>query len=88
MDRSQLTDTDSRWYAGTAKWAQAAWKAGLDGCVWTSSRLDAGVAYAFFGRASDAFGLSVAVAPRVFLNGPDLDWLIDFCASINIDVEL
>ncbi|TDF86891.1 MULTISPECIES: RES family NAD+ phosphorylase [Arthrobacter] len=88
LDRSQLTDTDSAWYADTVKWAEAAWKTGLDGCVWTSRRLDSGAAYVFFGHASDAFGISASVAPKVFLNGPDLNWLIDFCAFINIDVEL
>ena len=88
LDRSQLTDTDSAWYADTVKWAEAAWKAGLDGCVWTSRRLDSGAAYVFFGHASYAFGISASVAPKVFLNGPDLNWLIDFCAFINIDVEL
>ena len=53
-----------------------------------ASPLDTGAAYVFSGQASDAFGLSASVAPKVFLNGLDLDWLIDFCAYINIDVEL
>lgn len=70
------------------KWAEVAWKAGLDGCVWTSRRLDSGAAYVFFGQARDAFEISASVGPKVFLNGPDLDWLIDFCAFIKIDVEL
>jgi hypothetical protein len=88
LDRSQLSDTDPTWYGDTVKWAEAAWKAGPDGCVWTSRRLDSGAAYVFCDRASDAFGLSGSVPPKVFLNGPDLDWLIRFCAHINIDVGI
>lgn len=88
LDRSQLTDTDSAYYDKTVKWAEAAWKAGLDGCEWTSRRLDSSAAYVFFDRANGAFKIAPGVAPKVFLNGPDLNWLINFCARINIDVEL
>lgn len=72
----------------TAAWAQAAWADGLDGCLWRSPRNISSRAYVFFDRAADAFAVAPEVAPRVFANGPDLDWLIDFCAVHQIEVQV
>ncbi|MCU1518170.1 MAG: hypothetical protein JWQ75_2891 [Pseudarthrobacter sp.] len=86
LSPAELTDTDSTYYADTVLWAEAAWKLGLDGCVWTSRRLNSSAAYVFFDRAKDALEVAPSIMPKAFINGPDLDWLIDFCAFIRIDV--
>lgn len=88
LDAAQLTDRNAEWYPDTVRWAEAAWTAGFDGCVWTSRRLNPAKSYVFFDRADGAFAISGHVMPKAFVNGPDLDWLIDFCAVIHIDVEV
>lgn len=88
LEASQLTDCDAVNYPETVAWAEAAWDAGLDGCVWMSRRLNSSKAYVFFGRTDGAFENDPTTIPKAFANGPDLDWLIDFCASIRIDVQV
>jgi len=75
-------------HADTAAWARVVWELGLDGCAWQSPRHVTSRAYVFFDRAADAFTVAPEVAPRVFANGPDLDWLIDFCAYHRIEVQV
>lgn len=87
LEPHQLTATAATEYRRTVLWAQAAWRHGADGVVWMSSKLNSDPAVALFPSAANAILASSGV-PRVFLNGPDLDWLIDFCASIRIDVDL
>lgn len=88
LDQDQLTTCEAAWYPETVKWAEAAHAAGFDGCVWMSRRLNDVEAYVFFDRAQTVLVYEPGVPTRAYLNGPDLDWLIDFCAGINIDVEV
>lgn len=88
LEPEQLTTCNAAHYAQTVTWAEAAWRTGLDGCVWMSAKLTSSRAYLFFDRAQDAFDVDPGTSPMAFANGPDLDWLIDFCASIRIDVEV
>ncbi len=88
VEPRQLTTCEAAWYPDTVKWAEAAWASGFDGCVWMSRRLNDEPAYVFFDRARGALEPSPDVPVRAFLNGPDLDWLIDFCAGIRIDVDV
>lgn len=88
VEPHELTSCEAIWYPDTVEWARAAYDAGYDGCVWMSRRLNDGLAYVFFDRAEDAFSTDTSVPAGAYLNGPDLDWLIDFCAGINIDVEV
>lgn len=84
----ELTACNASWYPQTVTWAEAAWQAGFDGCVWMSAKLNSSRAYVFFDSAEGAFDIDPETAPLAFANGPDLDWLIDFCASIRIDVDI
>ncbi|GAB3523478.1 RES family NAD+ phosphorylase [Arthrobacter monumenti] len=84
----QLTSCNAALYSSTVTWAEAAWKAGFDGCVWMSSKLNSSRAYVLFGQANGSLDIDPGSTPMEFANGPDLDWLIDFCSSIKIDVEV
>ncbi|HNA99370.1 MAG TPA: RES domain-containing protein, partial [Marmoricola sp.] len=82
----QLTSSPASSYPETLRWAQAAYDAGYDGCVWMSRMCNNARAYVFFGdRTAD----SIRVDPgfgRLFATGTDLAWLIDLCAPLGVDV--
>lgn len=73
LEPHQLTICNAVWYSKTVAWAEVAWRTGLDGCVWMSSKLDSSRAYVFFDRAEGAFEMDAHTVPREFANGPDLD---------------
>ncbi|WP_394214372.1 RES family NAD+ phosphorylase [Brachybacterium vulturis] len=83
----QLTASPARTYRATVAWARAAHAAGLDGAEWMSARLDTDRAYIFFGDRVREDDLRVVTSyGRVFVTGPDRDWLVDLCASVKVDV--
>lgn len=88
VDQCELTTCEAKWYPDTVKWAEAAYNAGFDGCVWMSRALNTALSYVFFDREDAIADASADVVARAYLNGPDLDWLINFCGSIKIDVEV
>jgi len=87
VEAAQLTDTSPVRYGQTVAWAQAAHGAGLDGVVWMSKRCNSDRAYVLFGdrvtqddlEVDDGFGLAFAI-------GPGLDWLVDFCSGVHVEV--
>ena len=83
----QLTTTPGANYPQTRKWAQAAHAAGFDGIAWMSRQDNSDRAYMFFGdRVLETdFGV-VPGSGRLFALGSDLDWLIDFCTPLHIEV--
>lgn len=81
-----MTDTDASEYPRTVKWAEAAHAAGFDGVVWTSRLCnDAGAVVLFGDRAGSAVVQDPSFG-RYFASGPGLDWLIDTCAPLGVDV--
>ncbi|MDG3016563.1 RES family NAD+ phosphorylase [Corynebacteriales bacterium D3-21] len=84
---SALTDTPASTYRQTVAWAQAAHAAGFDGAAWMSRRCNSDRAYVLFGdrvvpgdlEQDPGFG-------RIFGTGLDLDRLIDWCATVRVDV--
>ncbi|WP_125612758.1 RES family NAD+ phosphorylase [Specibacter cremeus] len=87
IEASQLTDTLPTEYARTVKWAQAAHEAGFDGAVWMSRRCNSDQAFVLFGDRVGPGELEIDPwFGRVFAAGPDLDWLIQFCAPLHIEV--
>jgi hypothetical protein len=82
----QVTDTDASEYPRTVAWAQAAHAAGFDGVAWTSRLCNDARAVVLFGdRAADAVAQDPTFG-RLFESGPGLDWLIDTCAPLRVDV--
>lgn len=82
----QLTDTPASAYAETVLWARAAHATGLDGVIWTSRLCNDARAVVLFGdRAGDAVSQDKSFG-RVFTSGPGLDWLIDTCAPLRVNV--
>lgn len=92
VDAPRLTASPPRTYRRTVAWAQAAHEVQvdgvqLDGAVWRSARCNSDRAYIVFGDRVHARDLRVATDyGRVFTTGPDLDWLVDLCAYLNVDV--
>ena len=85
----QLTDTPSREYDGTVAWGRAAHGAGFDGAVWRSGRCNTDRAYVFFGDRVASKDLRIEPDhARIFAAGTDVEWLIDFCATVKVDVLL
>lgn len=83
----QLTTTPGDNYPQTRKWAEAAHEAGFDGIAWMSRQDNSDRAFMFFGdRLSEADFDVVPGSGRLFALGTDLDWLIDFCAPLHIEV--
>lgn len=86
VEARQLTDTPAATYPETVRWAAAAHEAGLDGVAWTSRLANDARAIVLFGdRAADAVDQDHTFA-RLFTSGPGLDWLIDTCAPLRINV--
>src|SRR5690625_4943962 len=82
-----LTDTQRRDYPLTVAWCEAAHREALDGAVWMSGRCNTDRAYVLFGDRVAAHDLRVEPDyARVFAGGPDVEWLIDFCATVGVDV--
>lgn len=87
VEPEELTAAPARDYSRTVLWAQAAHDAGFAGVVWMSKRCNSDRAYILFGDRIDRTALDIANDyGRVFAAGPDRDWLVDFCASVNVDV--
>ena len=85
----QLTATSSRQYTKTVAWAAAAYRAGFDGCVWTSRKCNDGDAYVFFGTAVSPLDLEQDPDfVRLFAIGPGLDWLIGFGTRTGVEVRI
>lgn len=89
VDAAHLTTSPARTYDRTVAWAQAAHRAGFDGVVWMSARCNTDRAYVFFGDRVGPRDLEVVTDyGRLFTPGPGLDWLIDTCAYMKVDVLL
>ena len=85
----ELTDAPSREYDRTVAWGEAAHDAGFDGVVWMAGRLNTDRAYVLFGDRVPSADLSIEPDhARIFAAGPDVTWLIDFCATRKVDVLL
>ena len=88
VESSQLTETAASEYDKTVAWAAAAHKAGFDGLSWTSRRCNDARAVALFGdehRRRTSIEQDITFG-RVFASGDGLDWLIDMCAPLHVDV--
>lgn len=82
----QISDTPAHTYPQTVEWARAAHAAGFDGISYTSRLCNDARAVVLFG---DRTAADVAQDPdyaRIFMAGNDLDWLIDTCAPLHVDV--
>ncbi|MBM7470845.1 hypothetical protein JOE66_000479 [Subtercola frigoramans] len=90
IEASQLTATEAADYPATVRWAEAAYDAGFDGIEYMSHRCNSDRSFSFFGGRVTADDFSVSADyGRVFgIVGCDLDWLIDFCAPLHVDVLL
>lgn len=87
VEATQVTGSPSRSYGQTVAWAAAAHRAGFDGLEWMSRRCNTDRAYVLFGdRVGDSDLEADPMFARVFATGPDLDWLIDMCASVKVEV--
>ncbi|AEF41965.1 RES family NAD+ phosphorylase [Hoyosella subflava] len=88
IEASQLTDTPASEYPRTRRWAEIAHQAGFDGVAWMSKRCNSDRAYVLFGDriCPDDLAIDTGYA-RVFAAGTDLDWLIDLCSGMHIDVH-
>lgn len=87
VEAGDLTGSDPTTYGDTVKWAQAAHTAGFDGVVWMSRRLNSDRAYMLFGDRVSPADLEKAVDyRRIFTAGPDLDWLVDVCGPLHVEV--
>jgi hypothetical protein len=82
----QLTDTDASEYPRTVAWAAAAHAAGFDGLAWTSRLCDDARAVVLFGDRCAGAVEQDPTFGRLFESGPGLDWLIDTCAPLRVDV--
>lgn len=81
-----VTETDASEYSRTVAWAETAHAAGLAGLTWTSRMCNDAMAVVLFG---DRAASSVTQDPtfgRYFSGGEGLDWLIDVCAPLRVDV--
>ncbi|MCW2133406.1 RES family NAD+ phosphorylase [Arthrobacter sp. VKM Ac-2550] len=87
VEARQLTDTPGENYPQTRKWAEAAHTAGFQGIEWMSRQDNRDRAYVFFGDRVDTaqFGI-VPGSGRIFAAGDDLDWLVNQCGAVNIEV--
>lgn len=82
----QVTGTDSAEYPRTVAWARAAHRAGFAGLAWTSRLCDDSRAVVLFAdRAQDALTQDPSFG-RYFDSGQGLEWLIDTCAPLRVDV--
>lgn len=82
----EVTDTPPTTYDRTVTWAAAAHAHGLDGVAWTSRLCNDSRAVVLFGdRCGDAVEQDVTFG-RHFTSGAGLDWLIDTCAPLRVDV--
>lgn len=87
VEANDLTGSDPTSYPDTVKWAEAAHAAGFDGVVWMSRRLNSDRAYVLFGdRVSPADLVKSPDYRRIFTAGPDLDWLVDTCGPLHVEV--
>lgn len=86
IEARQLTDAPASEYHRTVRWAQAAHKAGFAGLSWTSHRCNDTRAVVLFGDAADGALEQDTSFGRVFSSGDGLDWLIDTCAPLHVDV--
>lgn len=86
VEAPRVSGTDASEYPRTVAWTQAAHRAGFDGVVWTSRLCADARAVVLFGdRAVPAIGQDPSFG-RYFDGGPGLDWLIDTCAPLGVDV--
>ena len=87
IEARDITDSDPTTYPETVRWAEAAHRAGFDGLAWMSKRCNTDRAYVLFGDrvTPDDLPISPDYA-RVFAAGPDLDWLVDLCTPLHIEV--
>lgn len=87
VEAKQLTDTPGENYPQTRKWAEAAHAAGLDGIEWMSRQDNRDQAYVFFGDRINASAFKIVPGSgRIFAAGDDLDWLVNQCGAVNIEV--
>lgn len=82
----EITDTGADTYPKTVAWAKAAYDAGFDGVAWTSRKCNDTRAVVLFGdRCADAVRQDPSFG-RIFQSGPGLDWLIETCSPLRVDV--
>ncbi|WGW12945.1 RES family NAD+ phosphorylase [Saxibacter everestensis] len=89
VTQAQLTDTPPTKYDRTVRWAEAAYSAGFDGISWMSAKCNTDRAFVLFG--GDRVATEDLRIDRehghIFLAGADREWLIEFCATLHIDVS-
>lgn len=86
VEARQVTDTDASEYASTVVWSRAAHTAGFDGIAWTSRQCNDARAVLLFGDRCDGALRQDPTFGRIFQSGPGLDWIIDICSPLHIDV--
>jgi hypothetical protein len=85
---TDVTATDPTEYASTARWAEAAHRAGFDGLSYMSKQCNTDRAFVLFGDRVAAADLE-ADAEQTFAFGDfgdGFDLLVDLCAPMRIDV--
>jgi hypothetical protein len=87
---SQLTATDATEYARTVLWAEAAWRAGLDGIAYMSRLCNADRAYVLFGNRVRPGELTVDGTYEWAFGdvGDGRAALIAFCNVLNVEVHV
>jgi hypothetical protein len=86
VEAEEVTHSNASAYPRTVAWAAAAHRAGFDGLAWTSRKCNDSCAVVLFGdRCADAISQDPTFG-RIFESGPGLDWLIDTCAPLHVDV--
>lgn len=88
LEAGQITTCEAIWYEDTVKYAEAAYNAGFDGCVWMSRRLTDRKAYVIFDQPDGVLEPYPAAGSRTYKSGPGLDWLIRLGREIRIDIDL
>ncbi|MFD6895044.1 RES family NAD+ phosphorylase [Rhodococcus sp. NPDC060086] len=86
VEARHVTDTEASEYPRTVLWAEVAHAAGFDGLAWTSRTCNDTRAVVLFGdRCSNALRQDSSFG-RIFQSGPGLDWLIETCSPLHVDV--
>jgi hypothetical protein len=81
-----VTATPASQYHRTVLWAEAAHSAGFDGLAWMSHRCNTDRAYVLFGDRCDGGLDAIPSGGRIFAAGEGFDWLVDYLATVRIEI--
>ncbi|MDJ0355704.1 RES family NAD+ phosphorylase [Paenarthrobacter sp. PH39-S1] len=82
-----VTATQASQYPRTVRWAEAAHDAGFEGMVWMSNRRNTERAYILFrDRVLTSDLVASTSHARIYGEPQGFSWLVDYCASLNVDI--